>query len=222
MATLGKLSEELERATLESMKVAEASRQEREKLVKAALSSLAQMRRHLIETLSGIREQDGHATPDALPVRTEPGLDQFKWHKSKHRWGLGRSNKTDVSVVVHLGVPSQLVSPRQSTLTASPLARTPNVPSRPRSAVAVPPASARMGLARPPSPRVSLLASAIGQHQAAQASDALAPPRPCTARLPSPSHQVRRIQIVDRIHPPPLQQANSANLLQSSALVLHS
>ena len=90
-----------------------ASRQEREALIKAAVESLQQLRIHLVETLSGLREKRPtepivEASPPKQPsLKTEPGLDGFAWNPHKHRWGVtcGAAGGAFDTVVVRLELP---------------------------------------------------------------------------------------------------------------------
>ena len=116
-AALERASEELKLANYRCLKIQERNKQERSVLVQAAVSSLQQLRVHLVETLSGLRTKTelGLAEDENVPTtKSEPGLDGFAWNPKKHRWGVSTSpgakkGKFD-TMVVRLEVPGVGVS----------------------------------------------------------------------------------------------------------------
>ena len=121
-----------------------ASRQEREALIKAAVESLQQLRIHLVETLSGLREKRPtepiiEASPPKQPsLKTEPGLDGFAWNPHKHRWGVtcGAAGGAFDTVVVRLELPhSGHGAPVRLAQNAAATMARHRMPARPMSAL---------------------------------------------------------------------------------------
>ena len=143
LEALAHASDELQAMTLRAMRLEEVRRNERTGLVKATLSSLHQLRLHLVETLCGLRERSSrlderhlielplrataHAREETSPV-TYPGI--------KQRWGGGVGGESErVTVRVELPAsPSHAPSgSSQGARTSSPLSSSPS--ARPVSAV---------------------------------------------------------------------------------------
>ena len=107
---LERASAELKAANLRTLALEVASRQEREALVKAAVGSLQQLRTHLVDTLSGLRE-DPNRWPDQEHPKhrpkksTEAGLDGFSWNPNKHRWGVSTAGGAFDEMVMRLEMP---------------------------------------------------------------------------------------------------------------------
>ena len=143
LEALAHASDELQAMTLRAMRLEEVRRNERTGLVKATLSSLHQLRLHLVETLCGLRERSSrlderhlielplrataYAREETSPV-TSPGI--------KQRWGGGVGGEFErVTVRVELPAsPSHAPSgSSQGARTSSPLSSSPS--ARPVSAV---------------------------------------------------------------------------------------
>lgn len=128
LEALAHASDELQAMTLRAMRLEEVRRNERTGLVKATLSSLHQLRLHLVETLCGLRERSSrlderhlielplrataHAREETSPV-TSPGI--------KQRWGGGVGGEFE-RVTVRVELPA---SPSHAPSGSSQGARTP-------------------------------------------------------------------------------------------------
>lgn len=136
-------SEELQEAMARAMRLEESSRSERASLVKAALASLQQLRLHLVETLSGLREPtttralalsrrgtkivDGRpasATATTAAAGSPQGLGgdkdgDFQYHPKKQRWGVvdakGQFEQMTVKLELSSSTPQlRSLAPQQS------------------------------------------------------------------------------------------------------------
>lgn len=128
LEALAHASDELQAMTLRAMRLEEVRQNERTGLVKATLSSLHQLRLHLVETLSGLRERSSglderhlielplrataHAREETFPV-TSPGI--------KQRWGGGVGGEFE-RATVSVKLPA---SPSHAPSGSSQGARTP-------------------------------------------------------------------------------------------------